>query len=199
MTQNTFLQRTHNCGELNKTHAGYEIILNGWVQRRRNLGGLIFIDLRDRWGITQVVFNPQENPAVFEQAESLKNEYVVAVKGKVRIRPEGTNNPNLSTGEVEVSAEELQVLNPSKTPPFVVTDDLIIDESLRLKYRYVDLRRPTMFNNFMLRHKFTKAIRDFLDERDFLEIETPMLVRSTPEGARDYLCLLYTSPSPRDS
>jgi aspartyl-tRNA synthetase len=182
-----FLKRTHNCGELRIENDGLEVILNGWVQRRRDLGGLIFIDLRDRWGITQVVFNPQENSELFETAERLRSEYVIAVKGNVRKRPEGAENRNIPTGEVEINVSQLQILSVSKTPPFEIKDDLNIDESLRLRYRYLDLRRGKMLNNFVMRHKFTKAARDFLTDRDFLEVETPMLLSSTPEGARDYL------------
>lgn len=182
-----FVQRTHTCGELTSGSAGEKVVLNGWVQRRRDLGGLIFIDLRDRWGITQVVFNPKNDPELFKGAEKLRNEFVLSVSGTVRKRPGDAINPRLSTGEIEVEAESFEILSPAKTPPFVVSDKVNLDESLRLKYRYIDLRREKMLGNFTLRHKFTKAIRDFLDEKEFLEVETPMLILSTPEGARDYL------------
>jgi aspartyl-tRNA synthetase len=187
MQYTDFLERTHTCGQLRAENAGSQVILNGWVQRRRDLGGLIFIDLRDRWGITQVVFNPQENPDLFKTAEKLRNEYVISVKGSVRRRPDGAENRNIPTGQIEVTADVLQILNSAKNPPFEIKDDLTIDESLRLRYRYLDLRRPTVFKNFQVRHKFTKAIRDYLDGKDFLEVETPTFIRSTPEGARDYL------------
>ena len=187
MTGQAYMKRTKTCGELRIENSGEEVVLNGWVQKRRDLGGLIFIDLRDRYGITQIVFNPQDNPDLFKKAEKLRSEYVIAVKGKVNSRPEGSGNSNLPTGEVEVAVEEMQLLNTSKTPPFVISDRINVDESIRLKYRYLDLRRPEMFNNMMLRHKVVKAVRDFLDNEGFLEIETPMLVRATPEGARDFL------------
>ena len=186
MNSVTFVKRTHTCGELRPEHQGANVTLNGWVQRVRNLGGLIFVDIRDRWGITQVVFDPKKKE-LFETAECLRGEFVISVTGRVRLRPDGTQNLNIDTGLVEIETESLQVLNPSKTPPFVISNDQNIDESLRLKYRYLDVRRPRIFNYFKLRHKFGKAVRDFLDSRDFLEMETPMLVRSTPEGARDYL------------
>lgn len=182
-----FMKRTHCNGELNLAHVGEEVILNGWVDTRRDHGGLIFLDLRDRSGIVQVVFSPEVDETAFRQAEKIRNEYVVSIKGQVRKRPEGTENPNLATGDIEVYAYVLQVLNPAKTPPFYLEDGLEVDEVLRLRYRYLDLRRPEMKRNMMLRHKVVKSLRDFLDERGFLEIETPMLTKSTPEGARDYL------------
>lgn len=181
-----FNKRTHTCGELRLADAGKTVVLNGWVQRVRNLGGVIFLDIRDRWGITQVVFDPSREE-LFADAERLRSEFVVSVIGVVRERPEGTVNPGIETGQVEVQAESIEILNPSKTPPFVISNDRNTEEALRHKYRYLDLRRPRIFSYFQLRHRFTKAIRDFMDKRDFLEIETPMLVRSTPEGARDYL------------
>ena len=168
--------------------------MNGWVQRRRDHGGLIFLDLRDRSGIVQVVFNPEINQAIFEQAEKLRNEYVIALTGKVEFRPEGTNNANLATGEIEVLAAGLQILNEAKTPPIYIADDLDVDETVRLKYRYLDLRRPQMQRNLMLRHRVTKVARDFLDAKGFLEIETPILGKSTPEGARDYLVPSRVNP-----
>ncbi len=182
-----FDKRTHTCGEPRISNQGEKVTLNGWVQRKRNLGGLIFVDLRDRWGITQVVFDPQRNLSLFQKAENLKSEYVISVTGIVNPRPQGMANKKIPTGEIEVLAEKVQILSEAKTPPFVVADDVRADENTRLKYRYIDLRRRKMINNFVLRHRFTKAIRDFMDSKGFLEVETPMLIRSTPEGARDYL------------
>ncbi|MGI6081785.1 MAG: aspartate--tRNA ligase [Limnochordia bacterium] len=180
--------RTHGCGELRLEHEGQRVKLAGWVHRRRDHGGLIFIDLRDRWGIVQVVFNPQVGEGVFERAERLRSEHVVIVEGEVVKRLEGMENPDLATGEIEVVVDTLTVLNESKTPPFQLdsrADD--VDETLRLRYRYLDLRRREMQETLILRHRAVKAVRDFLDEEGFLEIETPMLTKSTPEGARDYL------------
>ncbi len=179
--------KTHHCGELRPAHSGQEVTLAGWVNRRRDHGGVIFIDLRDRWGIVQVVVNPETDAAAHAAAEHVRNEYVLQVKGSVRLRPEGQANPNLPTGEVEVVAHELQVLNPAKTPPFYIYDDKPVDESLRLKYRYLDLRRARLQRNIILRHRVVKHIRDFLDARGFVEVETPILFKTTPEGARDYL------------
>jgi aspartyl-tRNA synthetase len=174
-----------SCGELQAGDAGAGVEIDGWVHRRRDHGGLIFVDLRDRDGITQVVFDPQY-PA-FADAEHLRNEDVLRVLGRVRRRPAGTENAKLPTGEIEVAAEQLEILNRSLVPPFQVNADDNADDNLRLEYRYLDLRRPRMQRNLTVRHRIIKAIRDFFDERDFLEIETPLLIKGTPEGARDYL------------
>jgi aspartyl-tRNA synthetase len=174
-----------SCGALRASDEGRTIELNGWVNRRRDHGGLIFVDLRDRDGVTQIVFNPQ-HPS-FQDAERLRHEDVLRVRGTVRQRPKGTENPRLPTGGVEVGVEELEILNRSQVPPFPVNADDVADENLRLEYRYLDLRRPHMQANLRTRHRIIKAMRDFFDARDFVEIETPMLIKSTPEGARDYL------------
>jgi aspartyl-tRNA synthetase len=175
------------CGTLRADHAGEQVTLKGWVNRRRDLGGLIFIDLRDRFGITQVVFNPQVAPEAHELASSLRNEYVIAVSGVVTMRPEGTVNPRMATGEIELEAHELEVLNEAKTPPFYINEEVEVDEQLRLKYRYLDLRRQRMQRNVMLRYQLVRTIREYLDARGFVEVETPLLIKSTPEGARDFL------------
>ncbi|WP_333870571.1 aspartate--tRNA ligase [Desulforamulus putei] len=188
------LRRTSYCGDLRKQHEGQEVVLMGWVQRRRDHGGLIFVDLRDRSGIVQVVFSPEVNEEAFKKAEGVRNEYVLAVVGKVTARPEGTANPNMATGEVEVYAHALRVLNRAKTPPFYIEDNIDVDENLRLRYRYLDLRRPEMQRAMMLRHRAAKSVRDFLDNHGFWEIETPMLTKSTPEGARDYLVPSRVNP-----
>ncbi len=187
MTQHGWNKRTHYCGELRASDAGKEVVLNGWVQRRRDHGGLIFLDLRDRKGIAQVVFNPQISPAAHAAAEDIRGEFVLAVEGEVGRRPEEAVNPNLGTGEVEVTARTVQVISMSKTPPFEVKDGVKVDESLRLRYRYLDLRRPEIAATFALRAAVTRLTRDFLDAEGFLEIETPMLTKSTPEGARDFV------------
>lgn len=179
--------KTYNCGELRPTHDGQEVVLAGWVNIRRDQGGLIFIDLRDRWGITQVVVNQEDAPVAHAVASGARNEYVLQVKGRVRIRPEGTTNSRLDTGEIEVVAHEINLLNASKTPPFYINKDEKVDEVERMRYRYLDLRRPRMQRNIILRHKVVKFIRDYLDERGFVEIETPILFKTTPEGARDFL------------
>ncbi len=179
--------RSHYCGQLNESMIDQEVELSGWVHRRRDHGGVIFIDLRDRDGLAQVVFDP-DLPDVFGIAESVRNEYVLQVKGKVRARPEGTENPNLPTGMVEVLGKELTILNRSETPPFMLDiDDEDVGEEHRLKYRYIDLRRPQMLNRLRIRSKITSAIRRYLDDHGFLDVETPMLTKATPEGARDYL------------
>ncbi|MBA2451848.1 MAG: aspartate--tRNA ligase [Chloroflexia bacterium] len=175
------------CGELRASDAGTSAVLKGWVNRRRDHGGLIFLDLRDRYGLTQVVCNPEDSPAAHGVAEGIRSEYVVEVRGNVRERPEGTRNSRMPTGDVEVDAVEVTIINAAKTPPFEINEETDVDESIRLEYRYLDLRRPRMQQNLMLRHKVIKTIRDFLDARDFVEIETPVLIKSTPEGARDYL------------
>jgi len=179
--------RTHKCGTLTKADVGETVVLNGWVQRRRDLGGVLFIDLRDRSGIVQIVFNPAFSGDAFGVADRCRNEYVIAVKGKVVERDPETYNPNLPTGEIEVQVTEIEVFNSAKTPPFFIEDGVDVDESVRLKYRYLDLRRPEMQRTLMLRSKAAKVFRDFLDGEGFIEVETPILTKSTPEGARDYL------------
>ncbi|PIP21298.1 MAG: aspartate--tRNA ligase [Candidatus Omnitrophica bacterium CG23_combo_of_CG06-09_8_20_14_all_40_11] len=198
--------RTHTCGELNEKDIGKVVTLCGWVASRRDHGKLIFIDIRDRYGITQVVFTPletmkkqekdmmsltgfipKESADSYKQAQDLRNEFVIKVKGLVNRRPEGTLNPKLTTGAIEVTARQLEILNPSKTVPFEIGENLDISEETRLKYRYLDLRRKKIFNNFILRHELYKIIRTFLNKEGFIESETPILTKSTPEGARDYL------------
>jgi aspartyl-tRNA synthetase len=181
------LLKTHSCGELNKNHVGARVTLAGWVDRRRDHGGLIFIDLRDGQGIVQVVFNPEVSKPCHDIASEMRNEYVVRVSGEVAPRPPGTENPKLPTGDIEVIVHNTDILNPSKTPPFYINEDTEVDESLRLRYRYLDLRRERMKGNLILRYKVVKFMRDFLDARGFIEVETPILIKSTPEGARDYL------------
>jgi aspartyl-tRNA synthetase len=186
--------RTHKCGELNKSHVGQTVVLNGWVQRRRDHGMVMFIDLRDRTGLTQVVFNAERNAAVHKAAHTLRSECVVSVTGQVMARPEESRNPNLSTGDIEVFADAVAILNEAKTPPFVIEDDADITEAIRLKYRYLDLRRPRMQRLLSLRHAITQEARGFLNAEGFLEIETPVLTKSTPEGARDYLVPSRVNP-----
>lgn len=181
------LKRTCYCGEVNAVMNDQELVLMGWVHRRRDHGGVIFVDLRDREGMVQIVFDPDMGEELFHKAETIRNEFVLAVVGKVRLRPEGTVNPNLKTGEVEVKAHDLRILSAAKTPPFYLTDDVDVDETVRLKYRYLDLRRPVMQQGLIMRHKTIKAIRDFCSDLGFLEIETPILIKSSPEGARDFL------------
>ncbi len=188
------LKRTCYCGELNRDHIGEQVVVAGWVQGRRDHGGLIFIDLRDRQGMVQVVFDQQKNADFFSQAEKLRSEYVIAVQGEVVARSEETVNPKLFTGEIEITTEDLEVLSTAKTPPFYIEDELDTDENLRLAYRYLDLRRGEMQKSLQLRHRVTMATREYLDRAGFWEIETPVLTRSTPEGARDYLVPSRTAP-----
>ena len=186
--------KTHYCGELRAEHAGQTVSLAGWVHRRRDHGGLIFLDLRDSTGIVQVVINPQDAPQAHAIASDVRNEYVVQIRGQVARRRPGTENDNMPTGDVEVPAREVVVLNAAKTPPFYINEESNVDETLRLKYRYLDLRRETMHSNIVLRHKVVLFIRNFLTERGFIEIETPILANATPEGARDYLVPSRVNP-----
>lgn len=179
--------KTHSCGGLTKKDVGSEVTLAGWVDRRRDHGGLIFIDLRDKEGVVQVVFNPESAPDCHKMSSQMRGEYVIQVTGEVAPRPKGTVNPKLPTGEIEVIAGKTAILNPSKTPPFYINEEVEVEENLRLKYRYLDLRRARMKKNLILRHRVVKFTRDFLDAKGFIEVETPILIKSTPEGARDYL------------
>ena len=179
--------RTHTCGELRQENGEEKVTLCGWVDRRRDHGSLIFINLRDRYGVTQVVFDPSEIEDVYEKAKELKSEYVVSISGRVRVRPDGMVNKDMATGEVEIVAADCQILNESKTTPFLIVDDVDATEESRFRYRYLDLRRPEMQNNMIVRHKTAQVVRQYLTNQDFIEIETPFLMRSTPEGARDYL------------
>lgn len=179
--------RSYYCGEITEAAIGEKVILKGWVQKRRDLGGLIFIDLRDRTGIVQVVFNPETSPEALVSAERVRNEFVLDIEGVVVAREEGTVNSNLKTGHIEIKAEKITILNEAKTPPFMLDDKTDVSEDVRLKYRYLDLRRPVMFETLKMRHQVTRAMREFLDGEGFLDIETPILTKSTPEGARDYL------------
>ncbi len=181
------LRRTHNCNELGLDQLDQQTTLMGWVLRRRDHGGVIFIDLRDRWGITQVVFNPEVNPEVHAKAHQLRSEWVVAIRGTVASRPADMDNPKIKTGAIEILVDELRILNTSETPPFPLDEDIEVADTLRLQYRYLDLRRPEIANNLILRHQALQTVRTYLNAHNFLEIETPMLTRSTPEGARDYL------------
>jgi aspartyl-tRNA synthetase len=181
------LLKDHSCGELRKGNVGAEVTLAGWVDRRRDHGGLIFIDLRDREGVTQVVFDPEKSGDCHKTASGMRSEYVIQVSGEASLRPKGTENPRLPTGEIEVIARSARILNASKTPPFYINEEVEVDEALRLRYRYLDLRRPRMKKNLELRHRVIKFIRDFMDSNGFVDIETPILTKSTPEGARDYL------------
>ena len=189
------MKRDHHCGELRKENVGTDVVLCGWVSRRRDHGGLIFVDMRDRSGFVQVVFDEASmEGGTFHKAESLRNEFCIAVRGTVRARSEETVNSNIETGEIEVVCTELRILNKAKTPPFYIQDGIDVDEMLRLKYRYLDLRRPEMQKNIILRHRVTKIMRDYFDRNGFLEIETPMLCKSTPEGARDFLVPSRVNP-----
>jgi len=182
------IRRTHDCGTLRKEHVGGEVSLCGWVSRRRDHGGLIFVDMRDRSGLVQIVFDEAVMASgTFREAETLRSEFVIAVRGSVRARSVDTVNPNMETGDIEIVVSELHILNKAKTPPFYIQDGIDVDEMIRLRYRYLDLRRPEMQANIMLRHRVAKIMRDFFDRNGFLEIETPMLCKSTPEGARDFL------------
>ncbi|HND93502.1 MAG TPA: OB-fold nucleic acid binding domain-containing protein, partial [Anaerolineales bacterium] len=182
------MYRSNLCGELRASHAGQTVTLSGWVNRRRDHGGVAFFDLRDRAGIVQVTINPDLPKEVLDQVASVRNEWVLQIEGVVQKRPDGMANPKMETGEVEVIAKNVTVLNASKTPPFMVnTDADLPDENMRLKYRYIDLRRERLTKNMVLRHKVIKFMRDYLDEQGFIEIETPIMFKATPEGARDYL------------
>ncbi|MFZ6032278.1 MAG: aspartate--tRNA ligase [Melioribacter sp.] len=182
-----FKKRTHTCGELRESNIGERVVLNGWVATRRDLGGVIFIELRDRYGITQVVFEPGYNSEAHEIAKKLRSEYVISIEGLVRKRPEGTENPALETGMIDVMVDKLVILNSAETPPFQIEDDIDVSEDIRLKYRYLDLRRPVMQKSLLLRHKMYQITRKYFDSNNFVEIETPFLMKSTPEGARDFL------------
>ena len=182
-----FKKRTHTCGELRETNIGESVVLNGWVAIRRDLGGVIFIELRDRFGITQVVFEPSYNSDAHEIGKKLRSEFVISIEGKVRKRPEGTENTTLPTGNIDVMVDHLIILNQAETPPFAIEDNIDAHEDLRLKYRYLDLRRPEMQKSLLLRHKMYLLTRQYFDQNGFVEVETPVLMKSTPEGARDFL------------
>ncbi len=188
------MRRTHNCCELGADDIGTEVVLMGWVQRRRDHGGVIFVDLRDREGITQVVFNPKVDKEIHEKAHAIRNEYVLGIRGNVMKRPDGMINPGLITGEIEVMVTELRILSAAKTPPFLIEDRLDVSENVRLTYRHIDLRRPQLQKNIILRHKASASVRQYLNGLGFLDIETPFLTRSTPEGARDYLVPSRVNP-----
>lgn len=182
-----FKKRTHTCGEIRESNIGDSVVLNGWVDTRRDLGGVIFIDMRDRYGITQVVFEPTYNKDAHDIGKDLRTEYVISIEGKVRKRPEGTENPAIPTGMVDVMVDKIVILNKALTPPFQIKDGIDVSEDVRLKYRYLDLRRKEMQENLIVRHKMAQVARSYFDELDFIEIETPVLMKSTPEGARDFL------------
>lgn len=188
------MRRTHGCNELGQEDIGKEVVIMGWVQRRRDHGGVIFVDLRDRDGLTQVVFNPEINPKVHAKAHVIRSEYVLGVRGEVTARLEGMTNPNLATGEIEIMVSELKILNPAKTPPFMIEDNIDVSENVRLQHRHIDLRRPQLQQNIVLRHKISAAVRQYYNENGFLDIETPVLTKSTPEGARDYLVPSRVNP-----
>jgi aspartyl-tRNA synthetase len=188
------MRKTHTCCELGADDVGMEVVLMGWVQRRRDHGGVIFVDLRDREGITQVVFNPEVSPKVHEKAHAIRSEYVIGVRGNVKKRLQGMTNPKLKTGEIEVFASELKIFNAAETPPFMIEDNLEVSENIRLKFRHIDLRRPIFQKNIIKRHKAAASIRQYLNNLGFIDIETPVLTRSTPEGARDYLVPSRVNP-----
>ena len=188
------MRRTHGCNALGKEDIGKEVVLMGWVQRRRDHGGVIFVDLRDRDGLTQVVFNPGVNSEVHAKAHVIRSEYVLGVRGEVAARLEGMTNPNLATGEIEIMVSELKILNPAKTPPFMIEDKIDVSENVRLQHRHIDLRRPQLQENIILRHKISAAVRQYFNENGFIDIETPVLTKSTPEGARDYLVPSRVNP-----
>jgi aspartyl-tRNA synthetase len=188
------MRKTHHCRQLGLDDVGRQVVLMGWVQRRRDHGGVIFVDLRDREGITQVVFNPEVDAAVHAKAHVIRSEYVLGVRGKVAPRPEGMVNPNLATGAIEVMVNELKILNPAETPPFLIEDNLEVSENIRLEQRHLDLRRPRLQHAIITRHRAAAAVRGYLNGKGFLDIETPFLTRSTPEGARDYLVPSRVNP-----
>lgn len=188
------MKRTHHCCELTSGNVNQEVVLMGWAQRRRDHGGGIFVGLRDREGITQVVFNPEFNQQVHEKAQGIRNEYVLAVRGTVVLRPEGMINPKLVTGEIDVLVSELKILNTAKTPPFVLEDDVQVSENIRLQYRYMDMRRPQLKDSLRVRHGMIRSVRSYLNELGFWDVETPFLTKSTPEGARDYLVPSRVNP-----
>ncbi|MGQ0600649.1 MAG: amino acid--tRNA ligase-related protein, partial [Anaerolineales bacterium] len=181
------MYKTHTCGELRPEHIGQTVTLAGWVHTRRDHGGLIFIDLRDRFGLTQIVANPATAGFAHEAASRSRNEFVLQVTGLVRERPTGSENPKLATGQIEIEAQAIEILGPANILPFQVNDDSHVDEQIRLKYRYLDLRRERMAHNLVLRHRVVKFMRDYMSEQGFIEVETPILFKTTPEGARDYL------------
>ncbi|MEF3254478.1 MAG: aspartate--tRNA ligase, partial [Deferribacterales bacterium] len=187
-------RRTHMCADLNNKNLGENVCVMGWVHRRRDHGGVIFIDLRDRTGLLQVVLNPEINKEAHSIAEAVRSEYVIAVKGKVAKRPEGTINEKLPTGEIEIIVNEIKILNNAKTPPFLIDEYTNVGEDVRLKYRYLDLRRPNLQKNIIMRHNLTRTMREYLYSKGFLDIETPFLTKSTPEGARDYLVPSRVNP-----
>ncbi len=188
------MRKTHTCCDLGADHVGTEVVLMGWVQRRRDHGGVIFVDLRDREGITQVVFNPEVSPKVHKKAHAIRSEYVIGIRGNVEKRLQGMTNPKLKTGEIEVFATELKILNVAETPPFMIEDNLDVSENIRLKFRHIDLRRPLLQKNIIKRHVAAASIRQYLNNLGFIDIETPVLTRSTPEGARDYLVPSRVNP-----
>ncbi|HEY5038420.1 MAG TPA: aspartate--tRNA ligase, partial [bacterium] len=187
-------KRSHKCGDLRASDIGKTVILMGWVHHRRDHGGLVFVDLRDRYGVTQIVFDPQLADKVHKQSHLIRSEWVLAVKGEVTKRPEGTVNPKLSTGEIEVRCNEVKVLNPSLTPVFPIEDDVEVAEETRMEYRYLDLRRETMKNKLIARHKMAMAARNYMSGEGFLEIETPILIKNTPEGSREYVVPSRVNP-----